>query len=65
MWETLDGGIVRVPSCGPVVAGGALYFADDGGTQLALSRVLDLSSIRYVTTLLYIHLAYIAAHVVF
>ena len=64
MWETLDGGIVRVPPCGPVVAGGALYFTNDGGSQLALSRVLDLSRIRYVIAL-GVHLDYITFHVVF
>jgi len=51
LWETVNGGIVRVPPCGPLVAGGALYFVDDGGSQLALTRVLDLLSIRFVITL--------------
>jgi len=48
LWETVDGGIIRVPPCGSVVAGGALYFADDGGTQLALTKLLDLANIRFV-----------------
>jgi len=41
-------GMVQVPPCGPVVAGGALYFTDDGISQLALTKMLDLSSIKYV-----------------
>ena len=48
MWETVNG-MVQVPPCGPVVAGGALYFVDNGGSQLALTRGIDLSGVRFVT----------------
>ena len=45
-------GMVQVPPCGPVVAGGALYFSDDGGSQLALTQEIDLSGVRFVALLL-------------
>lgn len=44
----MEGGIVQVPPCGPLVAGAALYFSDIGGSQSALTTMLDLTNIRFV-----------------
>ena len=47
LWDTVVGGTVQVPPCGPVVAGSALHFPDNGTSQMLLTKMLDLTDIRY------------------
>lgn len=48
LWETISGGSIRVPPCGPTVAGAALYFSNGDVSQYCLTKVLDLTGIRFV-----------------
>ena len=48
LWDTIIGGNVQVPPCGPTVVGAALYFSNNNGSQLCLTKVLDLTGVRFV-----------------
>jgi len=50
LWDSIAGGSIQVPPCGPVVSGAALYFTNSNGSQLSVTKELDLTGIRYVFT---------------
>ena len=52
LWETISGGSIQVPTCGPTVAGAALYFSNSNVSQYCLTKVLDLTGIRFVSFLI-------------
>ena len=51
MWDTVTGGSIQVPPCGPTVAGAALHFSNTSGSQLALTKALNLNGVRFVSLL--------------
>ena len=51
LWDTITGGSIQVPPCGPTVAGAALYFSNITGSQLSLTKALDLNGVRFVSLL--------------